>query len=149
MIEEQIRSEMTAAMKTRDAERLKTLRSLVAAIQIKSTSGNADSTLDDSDVIAVLNSEAKKRKESITAFTEAGRSEMVQAEEDELKVIAEFLPEPLTTEELTAIVEAAIADNGFSSPADMGATMKLIKPQVEGRADGKEVADLVKSKLIG
>ncbi len=140
---------MKTAMKARDADRLKTLRSIVAAMQIKSTSGKSATSLEDSDVIAVLNSEAKKRKESIAAFTEAGRDEMVEAEQAELKVIGEFLPEPLTPEELSQIIESTIADNGFSSPADMGATMKLIKPQVEGRADGKAVADLVKSMLAG
>ena len=138
---------MTAAMKSRDADRLKTLRSLVAAIQMKATSGKAATELKDSDVISVLTSEAKKRKESIDAFTEAKRPEMVAAEEAELQVISEFLPQPLSEQEVGEIVDTVIADNNFSAPSDMGATMKLVTPQVQGRADGKFVANLVKEKL--
>ena len=147
MIEEQIRTEMTAAMKARDADRLKTLRSLVAAIQMKAVSGKSATELNDADVISVLTSEAKKRKESIDAFTEAKRPEMVVSEEAELKIIAEFLPQPLSEAEVTEIVENVIAENNFSSPSDMGATMKLVTPAVQGRADGKFVANLVKEKL--
>ena len=138
---------MTAAMKARDADRLKTLRSLVAAIQMKAVSGKSATELNDADVISVLTSEAKKRKESIDAFTEAKRPEMVVSEEAELKIIAEFLPQPLSEAEVTEIVENVIAENNFSSPSDMGATMKLVTPAVQGRADGKFVANLVKEKL--
>ncbi len=149
MIEERIREEMKTAMKARDSERLKTLRSLVGAIQVESVAGKSATVLDDKAVMSVLNSEAKKRKESIVAFTEADRPEMVKAEEAELEIIAEFLPEPLSEVELTSIVDTVISENSFSSPADMGNTMKLVNAQVQGRADGKAVADLVKSKLLG
>jgi hypothetical protein len=98
-------------------------------------------------VLAVLTKEAKKRHEAADAFREGGRADRAEREEAEAGVIGEYLPAPLSDDELAAMVDAAVAETGASSPRDMGAVMKLLQPRTAGRADGARVAAAVKAKL--
>ena len=91
----------------------------------------------------------KQRRESIEHFKAAGRDSMVQVEEEESAIIAEFLPQPLSEDELRELVGAAIAEAGASTPADLGKVMGRLAPQIKGRADGKVVSDMVRAQLGG
>ena len=101
------------------------------------------------DVIDVLSKQMKQRRESIEHFKAAGRDAMVQVEQEESAIIAEFLPQPLSDDELRGLVSAAIAETGASSPADLGRVMGRLAPQVKGRADGKTVSEMVRAQLGG
>ena len=100
-------------------------------------------------MIDVLSKQMKQRRESIEHFKAAGRDSMVQVEEEESAIIAEFLPQPLSDDELRGLVAAAIADIGASSPSDLGKVMGKLASQVKGRADGKAVSDMVRAQLGG
>jgi uncharacterized protein YqeY len=100
-------------------------------------------------VIDVLSKQMKQRRESIEHFKAAGRDAMVQVEQEESAIIAEFLPQPLTQDELRGLVSAAIAATGASSPTDLGRVMGKLAPQVKGRADGKAVSEMVRAQLGG
>ena len=99
--------------------------------------------------IDVLSKQMKQRRESIEHFKAAGRDSMVQVEEEESAIIAEFLPQPLSEDELRDLVSAAIAETGASSPAELGKVMGRLAPQVKGRADGKALSDMVRAQLGG
>ena len=146
-LQQRIESAMREAMLARDIRRVGTLRMAMAAFQNRRIELGRDLT--DEDVVDVLSKQMKLRRESIEHFKAAGRDAMVQVEEEESAVIAEFLPAALSQDELAAIVSAAVAETGASSPADMGRVMGKVTPQVKGRADGKAVAELVRSKLGG
>jgi uncharacterized protein YqeY len=113
------------------------------------TAGDAHRDLSDDDVMGVLTRETKKRRESAEAFDGAGRSELAARERAEEQVLAEYLPQPLTDEELTALVSAAITETGAEGPRQMGQVMKVVQPQVGSRADGKRVSTEVKRQLGG
>jgi uncharacterized protein YqeY len=104
--------------------------------------------LTDEDYVEILGKQVKQRRESIEAFRSGGRQAMAENEEAEAAILAEFLPEPMTEADLEAIVRAAIAETGASSPADLGKVMGKVVPQTKGRADGKAVSDLVR-RLLG
>ena len=101
----------------------------------------------DDDVLGVLTRETKKRRESAEAFDGAGRTELAERERAEEQVLAEYLPQPLTDDELTALVAAAITETGAEGPRQMGQVMKVVQPQVGSRADGKRVAGAVRAAL--
>jgi hypothetical protein len=149
VLKERLRSDLTAAMKARDQVRVATLRMALTAVTTAETSGEAHHDLTDDDVLGVLTRETKKRRESAEAFDGAGRSELAERERAEEQVLAEYLPQPLTDEELTAIVSAAIAETGAEGPRQMGQVMKVVQPQVGSRADGKRVSTEVKRQLSG
>jgi uncharacterized protein YqeY len=138
---------MREAMLARDIRRVGTLRMAMAAFQNRRIELGRDLT--DEDVVDVLSKQMKLRRESIEHFKAAGRDAMVQVEEEESAIIAEFLPQQLSADELAAIVDAAIAETGASSPAEMGRVMGRVTPQTKGRADGKAVAELVRARLGG
>jgi uncharacterized protein len=146
-LQQRIESAMREAMLARDIRRVGTLRMAMAAFQNRRIELGHDLT--DEDVVDVLSKQMKLRRESIEHFKAAGRDAMVQVEEEESAIISEFLPQQLSEAELTSLVEAAIADTGASSPADVGKVMGRVTPQTKGRADGKAVADLVRAKLGG
>ena len=146
-LQERIETAMREAMLARDIRRVGTLRMAMAAFQNRRIELGRDLT--DEDVVDVLSKQMKLRRESIEHFRAAGRDAMVQVEEEESAIIAEFLPQPLSADELASIVDAAIAETGAASPADMGRVMGKVTPQTRGRADGKAVAELVRSKLGG
>jgi hypothetical protein len=136
-------------MRARDDVRTATLRMALTAISTAEVAGKTAKQLSDDEVLAVLTKEAKKRREAAEAFRDGGRPEQAAAEDAEAAIIAEYLPEPLTDDELHALVAEAITEAGAESPRDMGKVMKLLTPRVAGRADGKTVAAAVKNRLAG
>ncbi len=149
MLIDTIRDDLKTAMKAKDADTLRTLRSVIAAVQEAETSGKGPSELDDDGVQAVIAAQAKNRVEAAEAFDEGGRTEQAAAERTELAILETYLPAKLDEAELEAMVDRILAANGFDSMQNMGAAMKAVNAEVDGRADGRAVADLVKSKLAG
>lgn len=147
MLIDTLRQDLTAAMKAKDADVLRTLRSVITAVQEAKTSGKGPTELDDSDVQKIIAAQAKRRVEAAEALEEGGREEQAAAERTELAILEAYLPKGLDDSELGELVDRVLADNGFTSKADMGNAMKAVNAQVAGRADGRAVADLVKSKL--
>lgn len=147
-IKEQLDVAMKDAMRAKDTLRLSAIRMVKAAIMVKEKEV-AGTTLDDQGVIGVLSTLAKQRKESAVAFREGNRLELAEKEEQELAVLLEFLPQQLDEAGIKAIIEKAVAEAGASSAKDMGKVMKLVSPQITGRADGKLVSELVKARLAG
>ena len=142
-----LRSDLTAAIKARDEVRSSTLRMALTAITNEEVAGKEQRELTDDDVIGVLSREAKRRREAAAAYDDAKRPELADRERAELAVLAEYLPQPLTDDEIRALVQAAIAETGASGPAGMGQVMKVVTPQTRGRADGGTVSAIVKELL--
>jgi uncharacterized protein YqeY len=141
-LNERLAQELKAAMLARNAERLGALRLLKSAVGYAQIERKVD-LLPDADLIAVVQKEAKKRRDSIELFEQGGRPELAAQELAELKVLEEFLPTPLSPAELEALVKSAIAEAGATSKKDMGAVMKLATAKAAGRADGKTLSGLV------
>lgn len=149
-LKDQIQSDLTEAIKAKDSLRSGTLRMVLAAITNEEVAGKEAKKLSDQDLITVLNREAKKRKEAATAYLEANRQDLADKENSELAIIQDYLPEALSAEELAKIIADAVAQvtsGGQTGPSAMGAVMKIVTPQVSGRADGAAVAAAVKSAL--
>jgi uncharacterized protein YqeY len=142
-----VQSDLTTAIRERDAVRSGTLRMALAAITTEEVAGKEARELTDDDVLKVLAKEAKKRKEAATAFTGAGRPELAAKEEAELAVLEGYLPAQLSDDELAEIVAAAVEQTGASGMGAMGQVMKAAQPVVAGRADGGRVAAAVKAAL--
>jgi uncharacterized protein len=148
-LKDRLRTDLTTAMKARDALRSSTLRMALTAITNAEVAGKEAKELTDEDVITVLSSEAKKRREAATAFDDAGRTESADKERAEAGVLAEYLPTQLTEEEIAALVTATIeklgvADEGMKA---MGRVMGALQPQVKGKADGGAVSAEVRRQL--
>jgi uncharacterized protein len=146
-VKEQLRADLTTAMKARDETRMRTLRMALTSISNEEVSGTVAHDLTEDQVIKILTREAKRRREAAAAFAEAGREEQAAAERAEEEVLAGYLPAQLSDDELSAIVAAAIAETGASGPAGIGQVMKVVTPKVAGRAEGSRVAALVRSQL--
>ncbi|HEX6579035.1 MAG TPA: GatB/YqeY domain-containing protein [Jiangellaceae bacterium] len=146
-LKERLRNDLTTSMRARDELRLSTLRMVLTAVTTSEVAGATARELSDSEVLVVLTKEAKKRHEAADAFREAGRTDRAEREEAEAGVIAEYLPAPLSDDELAAMVDAAVVETGASSPRDMGAVMKALQPRTTGRADGARVAAVVRARL--
>ncbi|MAZ88361.1 MAG: glutamyl-tRNA amidotransferase [Cellvibrionaceae bacterium] len=144
-LKDTIKDAMKAAMRAKEKERLGTIRMIQA--EIKRIEVDERIEVDDERLLAVLDKMCKQRRDSITQFDDAGRTELADIERFEMGVIQEFLPAALTDEELDQIVTQAIADSGAESARDMGKVMGLVKPQVQGRADMGAISKLVKTKL--
>jgi uncharacterized protein len=143
---DQVGADIAAAMKARDASRLSALRMLKAAVMNKSVEKGRD--LDDAEVVQVVASLVKQRRDSIEQFTNAGRTDLVEKETAELTVLQAYLPAAATPEEINAAVAEAIAETGASSPKDMGKVMKAVMPKLAGKnADGKAVNEAVRRTL--
>lgn len=149
MLKDRLRTDLTAAMRARDDVRTGTLRMTLTAITTAEVAGQEVKELTDDDVIAVLTKESKKRREAATAYRDAGHEDRAANEEAEARVLADYLPAALSEDELAILVDAAIAETGATSPREMGQVMKILKPQVTGRADGAAVAAAVKARLAG
>lgn len=147
MLAEQIQSDLTAAMKAQDKLKVSVLRMALAAIKEARVSGDDVRELSDAEVEALLAKEAKRREEAAAAFSEGGRTESAAKELAERDILATYLPEPLSDEDLAALVDEALAEGGFDSPAQMGLAMKAAVAKVDGRADGKAISALVKARL--
>ena len=137
--------EVKAATLARDGERRDALRLILSSL--RSAEKELQRPLSDEEELQVLQRERKRRLEAAEAFRGGGRDEQAEAEEQELAVLQEFMPEPLSEEELEEIVDNAIAENGATSMSDIGRVMKDVMPQVAGRADGSAVSQLVREKL--
>ena len=148
-MKQRLTDDMTTALKARDELRLSTLRMALAAIQKAEVAGKAAKELSDAEVTDVLTSEAKKRREAVTAYREAGRDELADKEQAEAEVLAEYLPEQLTEDEITALVTETIAQTGAAElgPRSIGKVMGALQPKVKGKADGAFVAAEVKRQL--
>ena len=146
-LKERLRTDLSAAMRTRDQVRLRTLRMALTAITNEEVAGASSRELSDDDIVKVLTREAKKRREAADAFGSAGRADQAAAERAEGEVLAEYLPAQLDDEELGRLVSEVIAETGASGMPAMGQVMKAITPRVAGRADGARVAGEVRRQL--
>ena len=145
-LKERIESDLKVAMKSKDALRLSVLRMVKTAVGNKEIELKVNS-LDDTQMMAVLTSIAKKAQESIEQFEKGGRGDLVEKEKSELSVIRSYLPAALSSEDLEKLVDEAIAEVNAMGPKDMGKVMKALQPRTAGRADGKAVSSLVQKKL--
>lgn len=148
-LKDRLRTELTAAMKARDEVRSSTLRMILTSITNAEVAGKEARELSDDDVVAVLSTEAKKRRESAGVYAENGRTELAAKEEAELAVITDFLPAQLSEQEISDIVTAAVEQTGAAGEGmrAMGKVMGVVQPQVKGRADGSAVAAEVRRQL--
>ncbi|MDA0566521.1 GatB/YqeY domain-containing protein [Streptomonospora sp. S1-112] len=146
---DRLKADLTAAMKARDDVRTRTLRMVLTAISTEEVAGESVRELTDEEVVGLITREAKKRREAAEAFDEGGRAEQAVAERAEGEVLAEYLPEPLSDDELRDLVAAAIAETGAEGPKAMGQVMKTVTPRAAGRADGKRISTEVRRQLTG
>ena len=147
-LKDQITSDMTAAMKAQDAARTSTLRMVKAAIMNREKDGGGAIT--DEDVLKLLRSQVKQRRDSVEQYQKAGRPELADKEIAEIAVIETYLPQAASEAEIEQAVSEAISETGASSMKDMGAVMKAVMPKLAGKnADGRSVSDTVKKKLAG
>jgi uncharacterized protein YqeY len=148
-LKDRLRADLTSAMKQRDEVRSSTLRMVLTAITNAEVAGKAQRELSDDDIVGVLSTEAKKRREAAVAFEEGGRAEMAAKEKAEAAVIADYLPEQLSADDVARIVSEAIAQTGAAGEGmkAMGRVMGVVQPQVKGRADGGAVAAEVRRQL--
>ncbi|CAJ9954090.1 GatB/Yqey family protein [Burkholderia pseudomallei] len=144
-LRDQISEDMKAAMRAKESERLATIRLLLAAI--KQREGDERVTLDDAGVTAVVDKMIKQRKDSISQFEAAGRTDLVEKEQAEVAVLSAYLPAQLSDAEVAAEVQAAVAQTGAAGPQDMGKVMGVLKGKLAGRADMTAVSALVKAAL--
>lgn len=135
------------AIRAKDTVRKNTLRLVLSAIKEAEVLKQAE--LDDAAILSILQKEVKLRKESIADAKKAGRDDLIQESNNEIKILEEYLPAAMSDEELESLVNDAIAESGASSPSDMGNVMKVVLPRVQGRADGGQVSQIVRQKLQG
>ena len=140
-----ITNDMKLAMKAQDKPALKAIRMILGAIKQKEIDDRIE--LNDSQVLAVIQKMVKQRKDSISQFSDAGRTDLVEVEESELVIINNYMPEQLSDDEVDAAVTKAIADSGADSMKDMGKLMGILKVQLDGKADMGAVSQLIKAKL--
>lgn len=147
-LKDKIVSDLTAAMKAKDTNRLSTLRMAKAAVMNEENKRGVGTVLTDDEVSKILQSLVKQRKDSIEQFTANGRTELAEKEQAELIVLEEYLPQAATADEISAAVESAIAETGASSLKEMGIVMKAALAKLAGKTvDGKLVSETVKAKL--
>lgn len=148
-LKEQLRTDLTTAIKARDSVTSSTLRMVLTSITNAEVSGKEARDLSDEEVVGVLSGEAKRRREAAVAFDDGGRVESADKERAEAEVIAHYLPEQLTAHEIEKIVTAAVAQSGAAGEGmrAMGTVMGVVQPQVKGRADGGVVAAEVRRQL--
>ncbi len=146
-LKQRINDDVKQAMRAGDKPRLKTLRMVTAAIKQREIDDRVE--LDEAQVLAVIEKMIKQRRESAEQYRAGDRPELAEIEEAEIETLEDYLPEPLSEDELGQVIDAAIAETGASSMADMGKAMGLIKDRVQGRADMGKVSGLVRGKLAG
>ena len=144
-LKDQITEDMKTAMRAKDAARLSTIRMLLAAIKQREVDERI--VLDDASIVAIVDKTIKQRKDSITAFQSAGRTDLVDKESAELLVLQAYLPARLSIDEVTAEVAAIVASLGATGPGDMGRVMAAVKAQLAGKADMGAISAAVKSAL--
>ena len=148
-LKDQLRTDLTSAMKARDKDHAGTLRMVMASITEAEVAGKEAKELTDDEIITILTREAKKRREAATAFADGGRAEQAEKETAEAAVITEYLPAQLSAEEISDLVSKAIAQTGAADEGmrAMGKVMGILTPQTKGRADGGAVAAEVRKQL--
>lgn len=146
-LKQRLADDLTVAMKARDELRTATLRMALSAVSVAEVAGKQARELSDAEVQAVLGREAKKRREAARSFTDGARPELAERERAEEEVLAGYLPDQLSEEDLQAMVAEAIAEIGAAGMSGMGAVMKVLTPSVGGRADGGRVAAEVRRQL--
>lgn len=146
MLRERLAEELKAAMKDKNAVRLSVIRQVKAGILNQETRASR-TTLDDEGILQVIAKEVKERREAILEFQRGDRQDLVEKAEAEIRELERFLPPPMSEEELRALVDGAIRDTGATGPKDMGRVMAIVVPKTRGRADGRQVSDLVKARL--
>ena len=146
-LKDQITEDMKTAMRAKDSERLGTIRLLLAALKQKEVDERV--VLDDAAVVAIVDKLVKQRKDSIAAFEQAERQDLADKEKAELTVLQAYLPQRMSTEEITAAVQAIVAELGAKGPGDMGKVMGAVKTQLAGKADMGQVSAAVKAALAG
>jgi uncharacterized protein YqeY len=148
-MKQRLTDDMTAALKARDELRKSTLRMALAAVRKAEVAGKQSRELSDAEVVDVLISEAKKRREAVAAYRDAGRDELADKEQAEAAILAEYLPEQLSEDEIVALVTETIEQTGAAElgPRGMGKVMGALQPKVKGKADGAVVAAEVKRQL--
>ena len=144
---EQLKEQMIVSMRAKDKLRLKTIRMALAAVKQREIDERI--TLDDNAVLAILVKMVKQRRDAATQFEDANRQDLVDIELQEITVIEEFLPKPLTSDEINALIKDAIEKAGASSMQEMGKVMAILKPQVQGRADLGKISGLIKAAFAG
>jgi uncharacterized protein YqeY len=146
-LKEQLDADLKAAMREKDALKLSVVRMLKSAVKYREI--EIMKPLDDAGVQGVISSEIKRRRDSVEQYRAGNRGDLAEKEEAEIAILQAYLPQQLTPDELRAKVDAVIAKVGAQGPKDMGAVMKALLPEVQGRAEGKAVSDLVKARLAG
>ena len=144
-LKKRISGDMKSAMKAKDRQALKAVRMILEAIKKKEIDERIE--IDDAQVMTVIQKMVKQRKDSISQFSDAGRTDLVEIEEAELEIINNYMPEQLSDEEVVSFVDKAINDSGANSMKDMGKLMGILKSQLQGKADMSLVSQLIKSKL--
>ena len=144
-LKKRITDDMKSAMKAKDKQALKAVRMILEAIKQKEIDERIE--LDDTQAMTVIQKMVKQRKDSISQFSDAGRTDLVEIEEAELEIINNYMPEQLSDEEVAAVVDKAINDSGANSMKDMGKLMGMLKAQLQGEADMSLVSQLIKSRL--
>ena len=144
-LKKRIDDDSKEALKSKDSVTLSVLRMLKSEIRYKEIEKGSE--LSDDDVISVLSTAIKKRKDSIQQFEKGGRDDLASKEQEELAVVTKYMPEQLGDEELSQIISQAISEEEASGPSDLGKVMRLVMPKVRGRADGKKVNQMVSSQL--
>ncbi|WP_322781024.1 GatB/YqeY domain-containing protein [Frankia sp. Cas4] len=146
-LKDRLRADLTTSMKARDALRTSTLRMAMAAVKDEEVAGSRARELSDADVAKVLTREVRKRREAADAFAAAGRAAQAEQERNEGEILAGYLPQQLSDDELTLIIERVFAAQDLSGQQAMGAAMKAVQSEVAGRADGSRVSALVRARL--
>ena len=146
-LKEKLQSDLTDAIRAKDAVKSGTIRMLLAAITNEEVAGKAAKVLSDAEVITVLSREAKKRREAVEAYTNAKRDDLANKEKDEAAIINLYLPEQLSEADIKQLISEAIAQTNAAGPAGMGLVMKVLQPKIAGKADGGLVSSLVKAAL--
>ena len=144
-LNDRIKEAMKDAMRAKDKARLSTIRLILSAIKQVEVDTRAE--LDDTAILAILDKMVKQRRESIKQYEDAGRQELADVEYAEIEVLQEFLPKPLTDDEIAELIEQAVSSTGAESIKDMGKVMGILKPQLQGRADMGQVSGKIKSRL--
>ena len=146
-LKDQISEDMKAAMRAKEAQRLATIRLLMAAMKQKEVDERV--TLGDAEVLAILEKMIKQRRESIAQYEKAARQDLAELEKAEIAVLSAYLPQQMTEAEVAEAIAAAIAETGAAGAKDMGKVMGVLKPRLAGRTDMGKVSGLVKAKLAG
>ena len=146
-LKDQINDDMKAAMRAKDSERLGTIRLLLAAMKQKEVDERV--TLDDVAVVGIVDKLIKQRKDSVAAYTQAGRQDLADKENAEIAVLQTYLPQRLSADEVAAEVKAIVAELGAKGPSDMGKVMGVVKTRLAGKAEMSQVSAAVKAALAG